>query len=320
MTEMSVLSNTIAFLLAASFACAAGPQFVVVSSVARARSILVVEIKGVEPPRCPERGPALCEIPARVRVERTLKGNALEPAALTVTLRQALVWVGDRPLSPWTEEDIGPGQRYLLLVDQLGSAQELVESPNEIELLTDAADSVGDVELALRIATLPLNEQAAAIARAVAAGSPPHGAFLAEHIRAILGSGSEAGFDVVAQALVAAPDQAFSEQGRRALLSTLYTARKGPARLGRLLASLTSKYFLIDSRQSRPRLPSDCTLYAIATEPRCGPPALPAGFYHVGLRPAPDRSGLSVGQRAALSEYLPYVWSNQELAGAIPAE
>jgi len=318
--NFAILAAIVAAMVRASMAATGQP---IITSVSQAGTIFVAQIENASPPVCGNSAPLVCGIPARVRIERILKdpNHLLEMAALDTSLKQIISVGSDRPMAPWTDHDIGPGQRYLVFSGREGNPQQLIESPRSIELLTYKADSVGDVELVLKLAPLSLAEQISGAAAAVNAAPTSHGGIFAEYAGALFMQGSDLDVATLAQALINAPEHALSDQGRGGVLNRLYTAAHGdpngdPDRVLQLFASLTAKYFLVgEPGGCRDAGHGELTLYSLAMRQGCNAP-LP-GTFNAGYGPAADSSGFTRTQRGILESYLPWFRANERASAAL---
>jgi hypothetical protein len=140
------------------------------------------------------------------------------------------------------------GQRFLVFSNLEGGFDAMMGSPLNAVLVTGEDDAVGDTEMVLASAALPVASQAHAMATALGAAGGPHGQVLGQYLAGLLAYGPER--DALELAGVV-ESTAFSERGKGTLLSGLAhrLAADGQTneRILSVFASLVPRYFAGDS-------------------------------------------------------------------------
>jgi hypothetical protein len=231
----------------------------VVTSVTKSGTIFVAEFEDVGDLHCPDLHSPLCTLPVRVGVTRILKDqdrNGLLASEFQASLIQ---WIGDgsdRPPYFWSDHNVYAGESYVVLAPSSKSLVKMIELPIAIEAITNKSDPIADVEMILDLAPLSLGAQAQAVAEAVTSARAPHSYFLADYAVELLRAGAAPDTPVLSQALIGSSAQAFSEDGRMAILAHLsinsMPIDSVPENLVRVLVTLTARYFLLESEGPRP--------------------------------------------------------------------
>jgi hypothetical protein len=201
-----------------------------------------------------------CKTKVRARILRVFKGEydrETVPDEFEVQIQQTIIISA---ISPWSDNNIQAGQRYLILsrASQIGpSAFASTLAP---VLVTDQEDTIGDLELILNSEPLTLHQQASAVAGAIAASGTPHSYFLGNYAAGLLAAGSEADTMDLARAMEDSTDSAFSAFAKFLLLSELWdhsrSAAKPPENLLKTYIVITAQYFLLPSEEPTLDLPS----------------------------------------------------------------
>ncbi len=179
----------------ASVAAAAVAKSVFPIVVSRNAVIFLTEIQSAQPgDGCKQfhiRKVGQCKTTVRARILRVFKGGYDHdkiPAEFEVEIQQTIIISA---ISPWSDNNIQAGQRYLILsrANQIGpSAFASTFAP---VLVTDQEDPIGDLELILNTETLTLHQQASAVAEAITASGTPHSYFLGNYAAGLLAAGLE---------------------------------------------------------------------------------------------------------------------------------
>jgi len=222
------------------------------TAVTRSPEIVVAEFAQAGALECPDRTSRLCKRRVRVRILRVLKdavglGAPPEPFELDIP-----VYSGDSQGDEgniWTDLDLRDGAQYLLIAGgHPATFAGVVGSALTLEPVTPEADPTADVQSILGISDLSAVQQAQTLAGSIMSAQSPHGRLLTQYVAELLRIGNPGETSSLAQALESAPENAFSDEGRAALLGGLRDAAIEARRqeLDRLLFSLTARYFLID--------------------------------------------------------------------------
>jgi hypothetical protein len=240
-------------LAARSHAQPAATQTPAISTaITQSPTIVVAELDHVGTAECGGQRSSECNIPIRAHIVRVLKNAAAMRLGQQPFEAQLPVYVGDTTGdegSIWTNRpDIRDGQQYVFVARTAATVADVVRAPYDLEPLTRESDPVADVELILGPSLLDVAQQAQMLAATISAPPAPHSRLLARHVVELLRAGKEQDVIPLAQALQLAPERAFSDNARAALLYDLRGAaiREKRESLGHLLVSLAMQYFLAD--------------------------------------------------------------------------
>jgi len=160
---------------------------------------------------------------ARVLVSKILRDKyrlGLVPGEISAVIQQPIPSIGVRSNPAWFNRPIQPGRRYVVFSDSKEGVQTMIEKPDAIEPVTPLSDVVGDIELSLAAAPLPVFDQASELAAALNAPQI-RSALLAQHIAAILAVGPDSDTAYLEQSLEQREAQVFPGASREALLAYL---------------------------------------------------------------------------------------------------
>jgi hypothetical protein len=196
----------------------------------------------------PSRG--VCKTNVLVRVVRVLRGPEIDGQGPVRFRAEVAQWFGSHFDQPyfWTGREVHVGQRYIVLGSQKGGLGAIFGSPDDVELIDDEVDAVGDVALVLHSMALPIDEQASAVALALQSAIGTHSRFLADYAAALLEADTGANALALGDAIVNAGDHTFSDNAKENLLFRLYSAARmasagASGMVTDVFADLTAKYF-----------------------------------------------------------------------------
>jgi len=250
--------STVAFsILAACIAFPAGAQGPsnVEVPLWQCASIFVVEVEAVDQIRTPQSSADN----VRVLVKRILNDGyrkGLPLGALDAHLRRYDTPMGGPESYRWADYELRAGQQFLIFSNSKeGDLAAMVASPYDITPLTGDDDPVADIALILETLPLPPSARVQAVAAAVTASPRPHCQILAYYIRSLLVSGSDSETSQLASAIESAPESAFSDTGRRAIVDVLRTgmflaAQSEHRNLAPLFVDLAVRYLLIEPEKA----------------------------------------------------------------------
>ena len=265
MIRLSPLAILIGVLSAVALAPAhAAEDARSLTELTRFATIVLTEIGSAQPGEgC--SGPLLssfghvCKTKVHVRLVRIFKDSdhlGLAPSQFEAEILQHTG--GYFETYRWTGQQLKIGQQYLITSDK-NTLPDLFESPAGVVLVTQKEDTLGDVDLILRSASLPLREQASAVTMALTDPVKPHGSFLSNYVAAVLQAGSDAETVALAEAIESSTESAFSDMGKSSLLYQLWVQSSESAKprdnLFRTFVTMTARYLLVEPEQRNVDLP-----------------------------------------------------------------
>ena len=195
-----------------------------------------------------------CTTIVRANILRVFKAaDEQEPASkeFETTIQQMQVISG---IGPWTDIDILPGQRYLILSRANGSFPTAFKSCLGPILITDDEDTISDLEVILASEALTISQQASSVASALTKATKPRSYFLADYSARLLAASRDFDGVPLREAIENSPDATFSPLARLSLLDRLWDEAKSdsdaPVELLHTYIVMVARYFNVEQPAS----------------------------------------------------------------------